>query len=100
MTEHVRYEPRPESVGLPPRVFLYTLDQVAELLAMPLRTLRTKHVYFEGYSLGGVKAFLMIARNIAPPGDEKPDWRIAENELVRWMKFKHFRFHARGWVVS
>lgn len=98
MTEQVRYQPKPDSVGLPPKVFLYTLDQVAELLAVPLKTLRTRYIYFDGYSLGGTKLSLLIARNISP--DDHPDWRVAETELVRWMKYKRFRFHARGWVVS
>jgi hypothetical protein len=91
-------QPKPESVGLPPRTFLYTLDQIAEMVAIPLPTLRQRYVYFDGHSIGALKRSMLLARNISP--DDQADWRVAEAELIRWMKFKRFRFHARGWLQS
>lgn len=88
--------PRREAVGLPPRTFLYTLDQVGEMLSLSLPVMRQRYVYFEGHSFGHAKRTLLFARNISP--DSEADWRIAESELIRWMRFKKFRFHTRGWI--
>lgn len=89
---------RGEAVGLPNRPFLYTLDQIAILLELRLDTLRKGYIYFDGRSIGnGVDK--MMARNIAPEG-EPPEWRVAETELVRWLKKKRFRFYERGWLKS
>jgi|SRR5690606_29567355 len=90
---------RRDPVGLPARVFLFTLDQISVMLDMPERQIAAKYIYFEGRSIGARRRDLMIARNIAPP-DEKPEWRVAERELIRWMKSKGFRYYDRGMVGS
>ncbi|HEY6021724.1 MAG TPA: hypothetical protein VIY48_18200 [Candidatus Paceibacterota bacterium] len=86
-------------IGLPPRVFLYTLDQIALMLDLPVQTVTTSYIYFEGRSIGRKGNELMIARNIAPD-DQKPEWRVPEREFVRWMKTKGFRYYERGAVSS
>lgn len=58
-------------------------------------TLKQKYVYFEGRSIGSRANNLMMARNIAPAG-EKPDWRVAEREFIRWMRVKGFRYYERS----
>ncbi len=91
---------RPEdadAVGLPQRPFLYTLDQIATLLAVDEAALRAS-VHFEGRSVGARPVKKMLARNIAPEG-RRPDWRVAERELIRWLRTKGFRFYERGWVL-
>jgi len=40
----------------------------------------------------------MVARNIAPEG-HKPEWRVSEVTLIRFMKFKGFKVYERGYVV-
>lgn len=86
-------------VGLPTRVFLYTLDQLCVMLDVNEGNLKRDHVYFEGRSVGAKRRDMMIARNIAPP-NEKPDWRVAEREFVRWLKFKGFRHYEFGAVSN
>lgn len=86
----------PESFGLPPRIFLYTLDQIATMLQVSDHTVKTLYLHYDGRSVGNRPADRMVARNIAPAG-EKPDWRVAEKELMRWMRYKKFRFYTRGW---
>lgn len=86
------------SVGLPPKPFLYSLDQVAMLLDVSLAHLRTNYIYFDGRSIGLARDRI-TARNIAPEG-QAPEWRVAEAELVRWFKRKGFRFYDRGWLQS
>ena len=85
-------------IGIPTRVFLYTLDQLCVMLDLEEVTLRTHYIYFEGRTIGTRSKHLMIARNIAKP-DAKPEWRVAEREFVRWLKTKGFRHYERG-VVS
>lgn len=84
-----------KSVGMPNRVFLFTLDQLGMMLDLEEQYIATQYIYFEGRSIGSRKKNLMIARNIAPP-DEKPDWRVAEREFIRWMRTKGFRHYERG----
>lgn len=104
--------PRTESdkVGLPPRAFLYTLDQIAEMLSVSTRHIQTRYVYYDGLNVGVQPKKLLMARNIAPdyrpPSHAEPDghgkaeWRVAEAELIRWLKYMGFRIYDRGWVRS
>lgn len=82
-------------MGLPPRPFLYTLDQIAGLIQVTETTLAVKYIYFEGRSTGQKLGRHMLARNIALP-TEDPEWRVAEMELLRWLRFKGFRIYETG----
>jgi len=89
--------PGARSVGLPPRPFLYTLDQIATLLDLTQTQIEQQYIFWDQRSVGRVPKNKMMARNIAHH-DQKPDWRVAERELVRWMKYKGFRFYERSSV--
>jgi hypothetical protein len=84
-----------DAIALPFRPFLYTVDQISVILDVSERTVLQQYLYFEGRSIGSRSNQLMLARNIAPK-NEKPEWRIAERELIRWMRFKGFRYYERG----
>lgn len=86
--------PKPESVGLPPRPFLYTLDQIAMLIEVEVTALSKSYVFYEGRSFGARPKGKLLARNIAPD-NKRPVWRVAEAELIRWMRTKGFRFQQR-----
>lgn len=86
----------PEAVGLPPRPFLYTFDQIATMLAVTDAWLR-KQVHLEGRAPGARPRDKMVARNLSPEGE---DWRVAERELLRWLRVKGFRVYERSWVRS
>lgn len=73
-----------ERLGLPPRLFLYTLDQIADMLAVS-DLAEAGMVHFEGRSPGVPQERQMIARNISPD-DQPPEWRVEEREFIRWMK--------------
>lgn len=77
---------------LPPKIFLYTLEQVADLLALDEDTLASEFSYFEGRSIGRRKKDRLSVRNIAPLG-ETPRWRISEQELVRWCTHKGYAIY-------
>jgi len=84
----------PKLVGLPPRPFLYTADQIAGIIGVQVLSVETKYLYYEGRSIGFPTKNQMLARNIAPD-NEKPEWRVAEGELIRWMRKKGFKFYER-----
>lgn len=91
---------RPEQRhGLPPRPFLYTVDQLSTILSISETLLHSKHLYHQGRDVGVKSKHHMMARNISAPAD-KPDWRVAEAELKRWMRLKGFKFYDRGTVTS
>lgn len=79
-------------VGLPPKPFLYTIDQVMVLVGMTSeRNFRKYYVHFDGKSIGPRPRSKLMARNIAPPG-RQVEWRIAERELIRWLRFHNFHY--------
>lgn len=84
-------------VGLPIRDFLYTTDQIAFLLGVTEKHLKDKLIHYDGVSTGVRKPYKMLARSISAP-NEKPDWRVAERELQRWLRSKGFRFHERAYI--
>lgn len=90
-----------ELLGLPIRPFLFTVDQVAQLIGSNERQLTRddKMAYFDGRSIGFPKRHQLKFRNIAGP-DETPEWRCAERELIRWLKVKGFTVKDRGYLES
>lgn len=101
-------EPRPAGqqrqqrgtpLGLPLRAFLFTLDQVSEMLAVPVSALRQNYLHFDRKTMGAHNKDKILARNIAPPGAD-PEWRVAEQELTRWLRRKGFRLYDRNWIVA
>lgn len=91
-------ERQAEAVGLPPRLFLYTLDQVSTMLGVELPYLKNVYIYYEGRSIG-ISRDRLGARNIAPSG-VTPEWRVSETELIRWFRFKRFKVYERGWLEN
>ena len=87
-----------EKMDVPLRVFLWTVDQIAVMLNVRPNQM-SAYIYYEGRSTGSRSIHLMIARNISPPG-EKAEWRIAENEMKRWLKVKGFRFYEASRLAS
>ena len=85
-------------MGLPPRVFLYTLDQIAQMIEVEPSSLRSRYIHFEGRSIGKQPTDRMLARDISSSDSEGPEWRVAEHEVARWLKRKGFRVTIRGWV--
>lgn len=87
-----------EKFGLPFRVILYTLDQVATMLQVSTTHLKRSYIHYEERSVGFRSHDRLSARNIAPDG-EKPDWRVAEQELIRWLRYKGFKIVSRHTVL-
>lgn len=88
-----------KEIGLPVKPFLYTLDQISVLIEVPVDNLKTHYLHYDGRSIGPRPKDRMLARNIAPAG-VTPEWRVAQNEFVRWLRHKGFRYYDRGWINS
>lgn len=85
----------PDRMGLPPRVFLYTLDQIATMVSMELPALKAGHIFFDGRQVGKKPATKMRAQDISGPEATTPDWRVTEDEFIKWLKFRGFRIYDR-----
>lgn len=95
--KHPHTANQPESVVLPVKPFLYTLDQVAQLLNIETKKLYSNGwINFHGRSTGIATKQEMVARNIEKDPDKPAEWRIAERELVRWLRLRGYKFHERG----
>lgn len=79
------------TLGLPYRPFLYTLDQIQDLLLVAdLQPL----LFWDRRSTGIHNPKLIKTINIMPDG-VTPQWRVEEVELIRWMRIKGFRIFYR-----
>lgn len=100
MTTHGEFiQKESRAVGIPFKVFLYTLEQVADMLAVDVKSFSARYVHYDNRTPGRKKSDTFMARDISPLG-EKPDWRIADNEVLRWFKSKGYKLVERGWVVN
>lgn len=92
---------KPQNIGLPVRPFLYTLDQIATLIDISVAKLKQIYLHFAGRSVGPHRADKILTHDISPRGKGlKPEWRVSEQELVRWLRFRGFRVHERTWAAT
>lgn len=90
----LEYGPRKQKAELPTRAFLYTIDQIATMLSLSVTELETYYIFKVSQDYGRQPKEMMVCHNIAPSGIA-PDWRISEDELIRWAKAKKISFYAR-----
>lgn len=90
--------PEHEKVGLPPRIIMYTPDQIATMLQMDEKYVRRKVLFYEEREPGIRPKGRLLARNLAPDG-EKPEWRVSERELLRYLRHHGIKFYERGFVM-
>lgn len=88
---------RRAAVGLPPQPFLYTLDQIAGCINRTTTTV-AQYLHFAGVSPGRCPEDKMLAANLASVG-QSADWRVADAELVRWLRFKGFKVYD-AWSLA
>lgn len=77
-----------ERMLIPEKEFFYTIEQIAALLGTSQKNVRSNYLFYEGrtdqklYSPRRMRAI-----NINPNEDGASQWRIAEKEYVRWLKY-------------
>jgi hypothetical protein len=84
-----------ERIGLPPRIFMYTADQVASMLEVELKYVKSTLFFYDKREPGLTPKTKMRAINIAPEG-ETPEWRVTEREFIRYLRSRGLRFYERG----
>lgn len=77
-------------VGLPPTIFLFTLDQLSSMMNLSMNNLMVTYIFYQGRSTSLKKRHQMSAINIAPD-DEKPDWRVSVEEFKAWLRRMGFK---------
>lgn len=87
-------EEQREEIGLPPRLFLYSFDQIAAMLQVKEAYVKNVLAFYENRSPGLRPKGKILARNIAPEG-ATPVWRVSERELLRFLRYRGFNPHYR-----
>ena len=86
-----------DKLGLPPRIFFFTIDQIATLIELDEKYIKDHLLHYEGRSPGICPRGIMHALNMAPEG-EKPEWRVSEQSFMRYLRVRGIRFYERGYV--
>ncbi len=80
-----------QTVNLPVRPFLFTLDQIGTMLNITEERLKNGgYLFFQGRTPGVKSPDEILTLNIAIP-NHRPEWRVEERELIRWLKRKGFQ---------
>lgn len=90
-----RHESEREKVGLPPRIFFYTVDQIGTMLELDPDYIMKRMLHFQDRSPGVCPKTKMLAVNLAPEG-ETPQWRIAESRFLGYLRSRGVKFYSRG----
>lgn len=85
-------------IGLPVREFMYTLDQIAFLLEIEEDQLKRAYLHYESRSVGPCPKDRLLAVDISPDDAPRPEWRVAERHLKRWMRYKGWKVYERGYI--
>ncbi len=86
-----------KDVGLPTRPFLYTVDQVGQLMSVSDKYVHLEYAHYVGRSIGIPSPDRIVFRNIAPSG-ALPEWRCSERELIRFLRSKGYKYYERGFL--
>ena len=77
--------------GIPRRPIFWTLDQIADMLALSELTLRKSYVWFDGKEVGVYRKHFLLAVNLAKTAivgaTNASQWRVAEDEFLRWLTY-------------
>lgn len=74
-----------KTIGLPPLVFMFTVDQIASMLAVSEKRVMEAFLYYGERTTGRMPRHQMRTINIAP-SNEKAEWRIPSREFLAWCK--------------
>lgn len=85
-----------DRVGMPPRIFMYTVDQIAGMLEAKESWVRKSLLFYDEREPGIAPKSKMRAVNIAPDG-ETPQWRVTEREFIRYLKRHGVKYYQRGY---
>lgn len=87
------------AIGLPPLLFTFTVDQIASMLSVDEKRVRTHYLFYQGRSVGRQDPRQMKAVNISLH-DKLPEWRIAQREFVRYCRKVGFSGHDLSRAIT
>ena len=79
-------------VGLPPVVFMFTIDQIAGMLNVGEDVIRARYLYYAERAVGNQHPDELYAVNIAPR-DKPAEWRVSYKEFARYLRKKKVRIY-------
>jgi hypothetical protein len=82
-----------DRIALPPRIFMYTIDQIAMMLEVEEKYIKQNLLHYEHRSPGICPKSKMRAVNLAAEGDT-PQWRVTENTLLGFLRRRGVRFYT------
>ena len=88
-----------QEVELPVHTFLYTIDQIAYMMNVSEKHLRDKTIWYIGREYGHFNVMRLKAINIRSHGD-KPEWRVEEQEFIRFLKARRIKFRMTRVMTS
>lgn len=72
----------------------WTIDQIADMLALPEQTLRNSYIWYEGRDKGAYRRQYLRAVNVNVgrhdfdlTNNAQREWRVAEDEFLRWLTY-------------
>jgi hypothetical protein len=80
-----------QEVELPLHTFLYTIDQIAYMMNVSESNLRNNTIWYVGREYGHFNVMRLKAINIKAHG-QKPEWRVEEQEFIRFLKARRIQF--------
>lgn len=89
----------PKEVGLPDRVFMYEIDQIAFILELDEQYVKRNLLHYDRRSVGAIPKDKMLAVDVSPDDAKRPHWRVSENSLKRWLRYKGWRIRERGYIT-
>ena len=84
---------------LPVKTFMYTIEQIAYMLDVTEQTVKKRILYYQGRERRKWTNDDLVAVNFSRQ-DEKPEWRISEEEFIRWMRRKRIKFTAPSRIYA
>jgi hypothetical protein len=76
-------------IGLPPLLFLFTLEQICSMIQVDMTSLMRNHLWYTGVTPGMPMRRQMRAVNV---GEHKePIWRVSQRDFVSWAKRQGFK---------
>lgn len=76
---------------IPIKMFMYHIDQIASMLDVTELTMKKNMLYYQGRERRKWTQDDLVAVNISRV-NAPPEWRISEEEFMRWMKYKGIKF--------
>ncbi|ADD80839.1 gp053 [Rhodococcus phage ReqiDocB7] len=88
-----------DAIELPLKTFMYTVDQIAYMFDISEKHLREKILFYVGREMKKQDPMMLRAINIRGL-NEAAEWRVTEEELIRWCRKRKVNFYTSRHVQT